>query len=81
MAKNNPNTRNVVRAKDGGWNVHKPGTSRASAHYDTQKEAIGRGREILHNSGGGELTVHSKDGQIRQKDTIAPGNDPYPPKG
>lgn len=81
MAKNNPNTRNVVPAEGGGWNVHKPGASRASAHYDTQKEAIDRGRQILQNSGGGELTVHGRDGQIRAKDTIAPGNDPYPPKG
>jgi hypothetical protein len=76
-----PNTRNVVPAKDGGWNVHKPGASRASAHCDTQKEAIDRGRQILHNSGGGELTVHGRDGRIREKDTIVPGNDPYPPKG
>jgi hypothetical protein len=33
MAKNNPNTRNVMPAEGGGWNVRKPGASRASAHY------------------------------------------------
>ncbi len=54
---------------------------RASAHLDTQAEAIERAREIIHNAGGGELLTHGKDGTIRDKDTIAPGNDPYPPKG
>lgn len=81
MAKNKPNTRNVVPASGGGWNVHKPGASRASAHYDTQKEAINRARQILKNDGGGELTVHDQHGKIREKDTVPPGNDPYPPKG
>jgi ABC-type branched-subunit amino acid transport system ATPase component len=28
------------------------------------------------NAGGGELNIHGRDGQIRAKDTIAPGNDP-----
>lgn len=81
MAKNNPNTRNIVPAEGGGWNIHKPGASRASAHYDTQKEAIDRGRQILKNDGGGELTIHDQHGKIREKDTVAPGHDPYPPKG
>lgn len=80
MAKT-PNSRNVVPNPGGGWNVKKPGASRASAHYDAQKEAADRGRQILKNDGGGELITHGRDGQIRAKDTIAPGNDPYPPKG
>jgi hypothetical protein len=80
MAKN-PNTRSVVPSRDGGWDVKKPGAFRASAHYDRQQDAIDRGRQILKNDGGGELITHGKDGQIRAKDTIAPGNDPYPPPG
>ena len=71
---NTPNTRNIVPNPDGGWDVHKPGAKRASAHYDRQIDAIDRARQILKNDGGGELTVHGKDGKIREKDTVAPGN-------
>lgn len=78
MAK--PNQRNVVPNERGGWDVEKPGASRASAHYNTQSEAVNRARQILHNDGGGELRIHNRQGQIRDSDTIAPGNDPNPPK-
>jgi len=37
-------------------------------------------REMLKNQGGGELITKGRDGKIRSKDTIAPGNDPNPPK-
>lgn len=75
-----PNVRNVVHRDDGSWAVHKPGSDRASAVANTQAEAIQRGREILHGAGGGELRIHGLDGQIRDARTIAPGNDPCPPK-
>src|SRR4051794_4657152 len=68
MAKNTPNSRHVVPHKAGGWDVTKPGATRASAHYETQGDAIRRARQILHNSGGGELNVHGRDGRIRDKD-------------
>ena len=75
------NDRDVVRNKErGGWDVTAPGASRASSHHDTQAEAIDRGRQIVHNAGGGELRIHGVDGKIRDSDTIAPGNDPNPPK-
>lgn len=76
----NPNDRHVVPDANGGWKVEKPGGSRASAHANTQQEAINRAREIVHNAGGGEVVIHGRDGAIRDKDTIAPGNDPNPPK-
>lgn len=60
--------------------MEKPGTDRASAVLPTQKEAIDRAREILGNSGGGELTIHGRDGRIRDSDTVYPGNDPNPPR-
>lgn len=67
--------------KDGdGWVVRKPGAQRASARLDTQREAHRRAAEILRNAGGGERITHGVDGRIRSKDTIAPGNDPYPPR-
>ena len=78
MSKNN--NRHVTPDPDGGWNVTKPGASRSSAHTDTQAEAINRAREIVQNAGGGEVTIHNRQGQIRDRDTIAPGNDPNPPR-
>jgi hypothetical protein len=43
---NNADTRNVVPDPDNGWDVHKPGAKRASAHYDRQMDAIDRARQI-----------------------------------
>ncbi|HZK11253.1 MAG TPA: DUF2188 domain-containing protein [Atribacterota bacterium] len=37
-------------------------------------------RTMLGNQGGGELTVMGRNGRIRSKDTIKPGNDPCPPR-
>ena len=75
-----PNRRNVTPHPGGGWQVKKPGANRASVRTPTQRDAIDRGREILGNDGGGELTIHDRRGQIRDSDTVAPGNDPNPPK-
>jgi hypothetical protein len=74
------NDRHAVPNRDGGWDVVAPGASRASAHRDTQAEAVNRGREIVHKAGGGELRIHGRAGKIRDSDTIAPGNDPNPPR-
>lgn len=76
----NQNRRHVVPNANGGWDVEKPGASRASAHADTQKDAIARAKEIVGNAGGGEVTIHGRDGKIRDSDTVAPGNDPFPPR-
>jgi Uncharacterized protein conserved in bacteria (DUF2188) len=75
------NSRDVVQRDDGTWAITKPGSERASAVAPTQDAAVQRGTAILHNDGGGELRIHGRDGQIRDQRTIAPGNDPYPPKG
>lgn len=69
------NTRWVVEYPDGGWAVEKEEHERVSAVRSTQAEAIERGHEILRNLGGGELIVKGRDGQIRDKVTVAPGND------
>lgn len=73
-------SRHVVRNPEGGWDVKKPGASRASANLRTQAEADKRAADILRNAGGGERVTHGVDGRIRSKDTIAPGNDPMPPR-
>ncbi|MFN8156943.1 MAG: DUF2188 domain-containing protein [Candidatus Nanopelagicales bacterium] len=74
------NDREVVPNPNGGWDVKRPGGSRASAHTETQAEAIDRARGIVHRAGGGEVRIHGRDGRIRDSDTIAPGNDPNPPR-
>ena len=71
--------RHVVPNPDGGWDVVKPGANRASAHTDTQRDAISRARQISSNTGG-ETVIHGRDGQIRGKDTSPQGNDPLPPR-
>jgi hypothetical protein len=71
--------RHVTKEGD-DWVVRKPNASRVSSRHDTQREADHRAAEILRNAGGGERITHGRDGRIRSKDTIAPGNDPNPPK-
>lgn len=78
MSKNN--NRSVYRRIDGKWANKKNTASKASSLHDTQREANQAARKNLHNQGGGELTTMGLDGKIRSKDTIPPGNDPYPPK-
>lgn len=74
------NDRMVYRREDGKWVNKLNDSERASSLHDTQGEAIEQARENLVNQGGGELSVKGLDGQIRSKDTIAPGNDPNPPR-
>lgn len=74
------NNRHVVPDPDGGWNVVKPRSDRASAHLDTQREAVDRARTIVTNLGGGEVRIHNRNGQIRDSDTVGGGHDPNPPR-
>ncbi|MCB2218067.1 MAG: DUF2188 domain-containing protein [Desulfobulbaceae bacterium] len=71
--------RTVSRRSDGQWANKKHGASKASSLHQTQQEAIDAAKQMLSNQGGGELNVHGRDGKIRSKDTIPPGNDPHPP--
>ena len=72
--------RTVYRREDGIWANKRNDADKASSLHDTQKEAEDAAREMLGNQGGGELITKGLDGKIRSKDTISPGNDPYPPK-
>lgn len=67
--------RNVVPNPAGGWDV-KGGGKRASAHSATQAQAVARAKEIVSNQGGGEVSISGRNGRIRAKDTVKPGNDP-----
>ena len=53
------------------WAIEVDGDERES--FDTQAEAIDRGRELAESQGS-ELVVHGEDGQIRDK--ASHGGDP-----
>ncbi len=75
MAKKNIHV--THRKDEGKWAVKGEGDSRASALYDTQREAIEAGQEIARNNRS-ELVIHDRDNRIRDKDSY--GHDPNPPK-
>jgi uncharacterized protein DUF2188 len=77
MSKNSD--RIIFRRDDGKWANKRNDSDKASSLHDTQGDATDAAREMLRNQGGGELTIKGRDGQIRSKDTIEPGHDPYPP--
>jgi hypothetical protein len=79
MAKKD-NNRTVFQNQDGDWANKKNSADRAASVHDTQKQAEQAAREMLKKAGGGELTTKGTEGKIRSKDTIAPGNDPNPPR-
>lgn len=62
------------------WRVTREGAERVSGYADTQLEAEKIAKQMSFNSGGGEVRIHGLDGKIRDSDTIAPANDPNPPK-
>lgn len=72
--------RMVYKRPDGSWANERNDAGKASSVHGSQGEAIDAAREMLKNQGGGELTTKGVDGKIRSKDTIAPGNDPFPPR-
>lgn len=72
--------RTIYKRADGKWVNKRNDSNRASSVHHTQSEAVGVGRNMLRNQGGGELSVKGRNGQIRSKDTISPGNDPMPPR-
>ena len=74
------NKREVRRHGD-CWGVFAPNARRASVVKPTQAEAQASGRTFLRNRGGGELLTRGQNGQIRQQDTIKPGNDPRSRRG
>ena len=75
-----PQDRMVYKREDGTWANKRNDSDRASSVHSTQKEASNASKQMLKNQGGGELTTKGMNGRIRSKDTIAPGNDPFPPR-
>jgi hypothetical protein len=71
-----PQDRTVSQRADKMWENKRHDASKPSSVHDTQKQAQDAARKNLKNQGGGELITKGRDGKIRDKDTVAPGNDP-----
>ena len=67
---------NVI-PNNGKWSVKGAGNEKSTVTTNTQKQAIGKARDIAKRQGS-EVVIHGKDGKIRDKDSY--GNDPNPPK-
>lgn len=66
---------------DGTWANKRNDAWRAGSVHRTPKEGEEAARRVLKKLGGGELTTKGVDGKIRDKDMVAPGNDPCRVKG
>jgi hypothetical protein len=71
------NKRTVTPATDGGWTVD--GGPRGN--FPTQAEAAAAARRSLETSGGGELAIKGRNGQVREQNTIKPAHDPRRSRG
>ena len=68
--------------KDGeGWVAKREDAERASSRHETQAAAYDAARRYAGGNGGGDISVHRVNGQIREKNTIAPARDPRESNG
>lgn len=65
----------VTPHPDGGWQVKRENSDRASSRHDTQGDAIDQARDYARNTGT-EVVIHRPDGTIRDSDSY--GRDPNP---
>lgn len=69
--------RNVYRKGPGGpWVNKRQDSERASSLHHTQAEAEAAAKRMTGNAGGGDVSIHGRDGKIREKDTVKPAKDP-----
>ena len=73
------NDRFVVR-HGSDWAVKKGGVEKPEGIYGTQRDAERAAKETVRENGGGEVRIQGRNGRWRDSDTVAPGNDPYPPR-
>ena len=57
-----------------GWTVVR-GERGVSRSFRTQRDAIAGARDIImRDGGGGEISIHGRDGKIRSKSTVKPAD-------
>jgi hypothetical protein len=57
----------VIPSGAGGWDILIAGSPAASGHFATQAEAAAHAREIVWGAGGGEISIHGRDGSVRAR--------------
>lgn len=70
----------VTKNQDGTWNAKRENAERASSVHSTQRAAEKESKRLSANSGGGEVRIHGRNARFRDSDTVAPANDPFPPR-
>jgi hypothetical protein len=70
----------VLPNSGGGWAIKKEKASKVSCFAPTQREAEKIAKMYSIKSRGGEVVIHRRDGKIRDKDTMSPASDPFPPR-
>lgn len=73
-------TAHLMRHPNGGWQGKKTGAQRASIVGKTKRETEIKMKNLIRRQGGGELRIHNIKNRIIDSDTIAPANDPFPPR-
>ncbi|RVH60089.1 DUF2188 domain-containing protein [Sinorhizobium meliloti] len=73
------NDRYVVR-HGSDWAVKKGGVDKPESVHGKQSDAERSAKSTVRDNGGGEVRIQGRDGRWRDSDTIAPGNDPNPPR-
>ena len=66
-----------MTSKSSGTSGYKQSGSKAAptAAAPTQKKAEVLAKQQVKSAGGGEVRIHSRDGKIRDSDTVKPGNE------
>jgi hypothetical protein len=79
VLKMSKNDRYVV--KNGkGWAVKEGGVSAPESVHRKQSNAEKAAKDTVRDLGGGEVRIQDRHGRFRDSDTVAPGNDPFPPR-
>lgn len=73
------NDRYVVKHPQ-GWAVKEGGNPRPESVHRRQDDAERSAKDTVRDLGGGEVRIQDRQGRWRDSDTVAPGNDPFPPR-
>jgi len=71
----NQNRRDVSPNGRNGWKVTEPGRARPTATSSTQAGAEREAKRQVRDAGGGQVYIRNPRGQIRDADTVRPGNE------
>lgn len=73
------NDRYVVK-HGSDWAVKKAGVETPESVHRKQSNAEQQAKVTVRSIGGGEVRIQGRDGRWRDSNTVAPGNDPFPPR-